>query len=172
MIKTIFDIIFSVALALFFARIFGYIFDKYKQPAVIGEIIAGIILGTAGLYIFFGQQYTIFNISILFPKIVFNTPEFELLAEFAIMFLLFISGLETNITKISKMGKSSTLVAIGGISIPLLFGLFTGLIFNYSLQESIIIGLILIATSVGVTVRSLIDLHILDTKVGTTIFIF
>jgi Kef-type K+ transport system membrane component KefB len=99
----------------------------------------------------------------------FGTQEFELLAEFGILFLLFISGLETSIKKIREMGKSSIFVAIGGIVIPLLLGIFTGIIFQFTLQESLLIGLLLIATSVGVTVRSLMDLHILDTNVGNTI---
>jgi Kef-type K+ transport system membrane component KefB len=169
LIKTLFDIIFSVALALFFARVLGYFFDKLKQPAVIGEIIAGLFLGIISVHILFGQQYTIYNISLTIPNLAFNTPEFELLAEFGILFLLFISGLETRISKIRQMGKTSTYVAIGGVTIPLLLGVITGLIFNFSIQESIIIGLILIATSVGVTVRSLLDLHVLDTRVGNTI---
>lgn len=52
---------------------------------------------------------------------------------------------------------------------PLFLGLLAGLYFSFSLQESIVIGLILIATSVGVTVRTLMDFHILDTDAGTTI---
>jgi len=60
-------------------------------------------------------------------------------------------------------------LAIGGIIVPLILGIFTGIIFNFTIQESIIIGLILIATSVGVTVRSLMDLNVLDTKIGNTI---
>ncbi|MCK5301330.1 MAG: cation:proton antiporter, partial [Thermoplasmatales archaeon] len=83
--------------------------------------------------------------------------------------LLFVSGLETRISKIREMGKSSTFVAIGGIIVPLMLGIITGIMFNFSIQESIVIGLILIATSVGVTVRSLLDLHVLDTNVGNTI---
>ena len=67
------------------------------------------------------------------------------------------------------MGKSSTFVAIGGIIVPLMLGIITGIMFNFSIQESIVIGLILIATSVGVTVRSLLDLHVLNTNVGNTI---
>ncbi|MEE8565464.1 MAG: cation:proton antiporter, partial [Candidatus Thermoplasmatota archaeon] len=169
MIKTLFDIIFSVALALLFARVLGFIFDKLKQPAVIGEIIAGLVLGIISLHIFFGQNYTFFNIKVTFPNLAFNTPEFELLAEFGILFLLFVSGLETRISKIREMGKSSTFVAIGGIIVPLMLGIITGIMFNFSIQESIVIGLILIATSVGVTVRSLLDLHVLDTNVGNTI---
>jgi Kef-type K+ transport system membrane component KefB len=162
-------VIFSVALALIFARLLGYLFDIYKQPAVIGEIIAGLILGTIGMAIFYGQQINFFNIRITLPELAYNTPEFELIAELGILFLLFISGLETRISKIKKLGRSSTFVAIGGAIIPLVLGILAGLFFGFSFYESVAIGLILIATSVGVTVRTLMDLHVLDTDTGTTI---
>ena len=161
--------IFSVALALIFARGLGYLFDRYKQPAVIGEIIAGLILGAIGLMVFYGQQLTFFNLTVQLPELAYDTPEFELLAELGILFLLFISGLETRISKLRKVSRSSSFVAVGGVILPLFLGILTGLYFNFSLQESIAIGLILIATSVGVTVRTLMDLHVLNTDVGTTI---
>ena len=164
-----FDVIFSVALALIFARGLGYLFDRYKQPAVIGEIIAGLILGAIGLMVFYGQQLTFFNLTVQLPELAYDTPEFELLAELGILFLLFISGLETRISKLKKVSRSSSFVAVGGVILPLFLGILTGLYFNFSLQESIAIGLILIATSVGVTVRTLMDLHVLNTDVGTTI---
>jgi len=162
-------VIFSVALALIFARGLGYLFDRYKQPAVIGEIIAGLILGAIGLMVFYGQQLTFFNLTVKLPELAYDTPEFELLAELGILFLLFISGLETRISKLRKVSRSSSFVAVGGVILPLFLGILTGLYFNFSLQESIAIGLILIATSVGVTVRTLMDLHVLNTDVGTTI---
>ncbi len=83
-----FDVIFSVALALIFARGLGYLFERYKQPAVIGEIIAGLILGAIGLMVFYGQQLTFFNLTVKLPELAYNTPEFELLAELGILFLL------------------------------------------------------------------------------------
>lgn len=164
-----FDVIFSVALALIFARIIGYLFDRFKQPAVIGEIIAGLILGSVGLIILYGQQFTFFNLTIKLPELTYATPEFELLAELGILFLLFISGLEIRISRLRKVGKTSSFVAIGGAMMPLFFGILIGLYFSFTLQESIVIGLILIATSVGVTVRTLMDFHILDTDVGATV---
>ncbi len=164
-----FDVIFSIALALIFARSLGYLFDRFKQPAVIGEIIAGLILGSLGIFILYGQQFTFFNLTIKLPELTYATPEFELLAELGILFLLFISGLETRMSRLRKVGRPSSFVAIGGAIMPLFLGLLVGLYFSFSLQESIVIGLILIATSVGVTVRTLMDFHILDTDVGTTI---
>ena len=164
-----FDVIFSIALALIFARSLGYLFDRFKQPAVIGEIIAGLLLGSFGILFLYGQQFNFFNLTIKLPELTYATPEFELLAELGILFLLFISGLETRLSRLRKVGRSSSFVAIGGAIMPLFLGLLAGLYFSFSLQESIVIGLILIATSVGVTVRTLMDFHILDTDAGTTI---
>lgn len=67
------------------------------------------------------------------------------------------------------MGKTSTYVAIGGVLAPILLGYLAGIGFGFTSMDSIIIGLILIATSVGVTVRTLLDMEMLDTQVGSTI---
>ena len=92
MIFTLFDVIFSIALALIFARGLGFIFDKFKQPVVIGEIIAGLILGVFAVSIFNGQQYNFFNYIVSIPLLSYDTPEFELFAQLGILFLLFISA--------------------------------------------------------------------------------
>jgi len=83
--------------------------------------------------------------------------------------LLFISGLETSISKLKKTEKASTFVAFGGVILPLILGFLSGIFLSYSIVESVVIGLILTATSVGVSVRTLMDLNVLDTDVGATI---
>jgi len=165
----LFNVVLLIALALIFARVLGYLFDKLKQPAVIGEIIAGIILGGIGLVFFTGQNFSIFNFSFSLPSLNYHSAEFTIIAELGILFLLFISGLETSLSKLKKMEKASSFVAAGGIVLPLLLGIAAGVFLGFEMQESIIIGLILIATSVGVTVRTLMDIHALDTDVGATI---
>jgi len=132
-------------------------------------MIAGIFLGGIVFFFFSGQQFTISNYVISPPKLNFNSDEFILFAEIGILFLLFISGLETSISKLKKTGKASTFVAVGGVIAPLILGILSGVFLGFSIQESIIIGLILTATSVGVTARTLMDLHVLDTDVGATI---
>jgi len=169
LIPTVFDVVLLIALALIFARLLGYIFDRFKQPAVIGEIIAGIILGGLGLVVFSGQSFSFFNFTFSLPQLSYNSEEFKLFAEIGILFMLFISGLQTSLSKLKKMGKPSSFVAIGGIVLPLILGIAAGMFFGFSQQDSIVIGLILVATSVGVTVRTLMDLHALDSDVGTTI---
>ena len=165
----IFSVLLLIALALIFARILGYLFDRLKQPAVVGEIIAGIFLGGVVLAVFSGQILVFYGYKIPLPQLDFASNEFVLIAEIGILFLLFISGLEIRMSKLKKMERTSSFVAVGGILFPLAFGIFSGLSFGFSSQESIVIGLILVATSVGVTVRTLMDLHVLDTDVGATI---
>ncbi len=167
--EELFNVLLLVALALLFARALGFLFYKLKQPAVIGEIIAGIILGAIVILIFSGQKFYFFDFEIPFPVLDFHCTAFEILAEIGILFLLFISGLETQLKKLKKTEKSSAFVAVGGVILPLVLGFLSGLLLGFTIQESIIIGLILTATSVGVTVRTLMDLHFLDTEVGTTI---
>lgn len=164
-----FNILLLVAAALIFARALGYLFYKLKQPAVMGEIVAGIFLGGIVLFFFSGQQFTIANYVISPPEFSFQWAEFKILAQIGILFLLFISGLEISLSKLKKTEKASSFVAIGGVLLPLILGFLTAFFFGFSVQESIIIGLILTATSVGVTARVLMDLHVLDTDVGATI---
>ncbi|MGF3554991.1 MAG: cation:proton antiporter [Thermoplasmatota archaeon] len=169
MIITIYDVALLVAIALIFSRILGFIFDKIKQPIVIGEIISGIILGFVGSIIFSGKSFSFFNINFTISEINYTSYEFELLATIGILFLLFISGLETSLSKLKKTGKAASFSAISGVILPLLLGISVGIFFNFPLQDCIVIGLILTATSVGITVRTLLDIHVLDTDVGTTI---
>lgn len=161
------DIILLIALALVFARLLGFIFDRCKQPAVIGEIVAGILLGGIGVFFLSNELVIVFDIHI--PALNFTSPEFQLFAEIGILFLLFISGLETSFSQLKKTEKSSTFVAIGGVLVPLFLGFLVGFLAGFSISESIVIGLILVATSVGVTVRSLLDINALDSDVGSTI---
>ena len=165
----LFDILLLIAAALIFARALGYLFYKLKQPAVMGELIAGIFLGGVILFFFSGQQFTIANYVVSPPEFSFQWAEFKILAQIGILFLLFISGLEISLSKLKKTEKASSFVAIGGVLLPLVLGFLTAFLLGFSVQESIIIGLILTATSVGVTARVLMDLHVLDTDVGATI---
>lgn len=135
--------------------------------------MAGFLLGSYGLGILSNYNFNInllgFNQTINLPEINFSSNEFEIFAEIGILFLLFISGLETDIIKIKRMGKASVFTALGGVILPLTLGTFSGIIFGFELWISVVIGLILVATSVGVTVRSLMNLNALSSDSGITI---
>jgi Kef-type K+ transport system membrane component KefB len=176
LIKTdLFNVLLLIALALIFARLFGFIFYKFKQPAVIGEIIAGIIIGGIGLFFIYGQEVSLFGYSVTLPNLNLDVEIFNFLAKIGILFLLFLSGLEISVSKLKRMGKTSLFVAIGGVFVPFIFGFLICYFLNnsswyvFSFQECIIVGLILTATSVGVTARALMDIGSLDSDVGATI---
>jgi len=130
-------VILKLIVVLAAARFAGILAEKIKQPAVLGELLAGVVLGPS-----------IF--SFIEPG---HEPILAFLAEIGVILLLFEVGLESNIHQLLKAGLASTLVAIIGVVLP--FGL--GYVYAYSAGMSsivsIFIGATLTATSVGVTMR-------------------
>ncbi len=125
------------------ARIFAELATRLKSPSVIGELVAGVVLG---------------------PSLLGWIEPFEaikLLAEIGIILLLFEVGLETDLTRLARSGWKSVIVAIGGFVLPFVFGFFLSFgVFGLSLLVSLFIGGTLTATSIGITVRVLSDLNV------------
>jgi Kef-type K+ transport systems, membrane components len=145
----------DIALALILSKVLGYLFERVEQPAVIGEIIAGVILGGSVLGIFIPT--TIVN---------FELPAFVDFAQLGVIFLLFTSGMEIELNRIKEAGKIATTSAIGGVIGPLILGYLVGIAFGYTTKEGLVIGVLLTATSIGVTARTLMDMRLLNTDVG------
>jgi len=149
----------EIGLALILAKIFGYGMEKLKQPAVIGEILAGIFLGPFILG-------SIFNFNFISPSI---SNETETIAQIGIILLLFLSGIETGVGEIKEAGKSGMITSFFDVFMAFLFGYIVGTILGYDTLHSIAIGNIFTATSVGITVRTLMDMNALHTNVGNLI---
>jgi len=149
----------EIGSALLLAKIFGYGMEKLKQPAVIGEILAGIVLGP-----FIAGE--IFNASFISPSI---SQETEAIAQIGIVLLLFLSGIETGVNEIKNAGKSGIITSLFDVSVAFLFGYIVGNILGYDVLRSIAIGNIFTATSVGITVRTLMEMKALHTNVGNLI---
>jgi len=134
----------------------GEIFARIKQPAVIGEILAGIILGP-------------FVFGLINPA----NPEafgiYKVLAEIGVIILLFTIGLQTRVDEIIKVGGTSLVVATLGVILPFFFGYLYTLTTEHSTVEAMFIGAAMVATSVGITARVLSDLGILDSRVAKVI---
>ena len=126
------------------AKIAAEIFERLKQPAVVGEILAGVIVGGSVLGWVAPSDFT------------------NLLAEIGIVFLLFTVGLETKPTAILKVGKIAALVAILGIIIPFICGYALMRAWGGGNIQAVFIGTALVATSVGITARVLKMLGLLD----------
>jgi len=147
-------ILLGIVIILVAAKIGGGIFEKIGQPAVLGELVLGIIIGN--LAYFTGWEF--------FAPLR-NHTFVDLLARFGVIILLFEIGLETNIRDIVKVGLSSFLVALGGIVTPFILGYFTSLYFfpDAGFSVHLFVGATLCATSVGIKARVFKDLGKLQT---------
>ena len=128
------------------AKAFGEIAERLGQPAVLGELVGGVIIGVSGLQLVDPHDVTI-----------------HLLSELGVILLLFLIGLETDLKKLMAVGGSATAVAIVGVLLPLAGGFALGRFLGFPLMVSVFLGAALTATSVGITARVLSDLgHLKD----------
>ncbi len=131
----------QLVLILFSARVVGEVAARFQIPSVIGELLAGVLIGPSVL------------------GIAEATPSIQLLAQIGIILLLFEVGLDTDIGKLLSAGLKAFTVAVGGVILPLVFGFALGYyVFHFSMLASLFIGCTLTATSIGITLRVLGDL--------------
>jgi Kef-type K+ transport system membrane component KefB len=135
------DFFLTLLIILLTARVFAELAGRLKAPTVIGELLAGVILGPSLL----GWVEPIEAI--------------QLMAEIGIILLLFEVGLGTDPRQLARAGPKSLVVALGGFGLPFLLGFSVGYwVFGLSLLTSLFIGGTLTATSIGITARVLTDL--------------
>ncbi|HEX2836391.1 MAG TPA: cation:proton antiporter [Thermoanaerobaculia bacterium] len=128
------------------AKAFGEIAERFGQPAVLGELAGGVIIGVSGLHLVDPHDVTI-----------------HLLSELGVILLLFLIGLETDLRKLMQVGGSATVVAVVGVALPLIGGFVFGELLGFRVMVSLFLGASLTATSVGITARVLSDLgHLKD----------
>src|SRR5579884_3070018 len=133
------------------AKLLAEFFERLRQPTVIGEIIAGMLMGPSLLGLVHPDE---FNLGV---------------AEVGAIFLLFVVGLETRPRDLMRVGGTATLVASSGVAIPFIVGFLYLRAIHHSLVESIFVGAAMVATSVGITARVLADLGVLQTRAARVI---
>ncbi|MCK5085199.1 cation:proton antiporter [Candidatus Parcubacteria bacterium] len=148
-------VLFGLIIILLAAKIGGELFEKMNQPAVLGELIFGIIIGNLALLS--GGAFS-FNHFV-------EAEAIDIMARLGVMILLFQVGLESNIKDMMKVGISSFLVAIIGVVAPMILGYYVSswIIPEAGFNTHLFIGATLTATSVGITARVLKDLGKLRT---------
>lgn len=128
------------------AKLFGELAERLGQPAVLGELLGGVLIGVSGFRLVDPHDVTI-----------------HLLSELGVILLLFVIGLETDLRKLMQVGGSATAVAVVGVLLPLLGGIALGHFLGFPFMVSVFLGASLTATSVGITARVLSDLgHLQD----------
>ncbi|MEW6127421.1 MAG: cation:proton antiporter [Acidobacteriota bacterium] len=144
----------GVALMLVVAKLGGEVFERFKQPAVLGELVGGILVG---------------NLTLLGLTSIEQLKSNEVigaLAEIGVIILLFEVGLESNLQEMKEVGWSSLFVAVAGVIAPFFLGWGVAAYFlpNEATLAHIFIGATLCATSVGITARVLKDMGKLQTR--------
>lgn len=159
-----------VAVMLFFSRTIGELLRKWKQPIVIGEIIAGIILGPTLIGALFPELFkNLFqsssNVNIVLQGITF----------LAVVMLLLVSGLEVDLTLAIRQGKTASLISLMGILFPFVVGFLAAWYFPHQLgisnpefhiEFALFVGTALSITALPVVARTLMDLNIFKTEIG------
>ena len=153
-----YSILKDLAIIIIAAKLFGILARKCKAPQVVGEIIAGLLIGPSILG-FVDQSDFILQ-----------------MAEIGVILLMFSAGLETDLKELMKTGPIAALIACAGVFIPLVLGALYYMVFygfapwgSNEFYEAVFIGTILTATSVSITVQSLKEMGKLKGRVGTTI---
>lgn len=130
-------------------KLLGVLAQRIGQPAVVGELIAGVILG--------GSVF-----GILDPQ----DPVILSLSELGVLILLFEIGLHTDLKSLVRVGGEALTVALVGVALPFAFGYGAAALLGLSTVPSIVAGAALTATSIGISARTLSDLGKLDTAEG------
>ncbi len=154
----VYEIFKDLAIIITAAKLMGLLARKCKVPQVVGEILAGLLIGPSVL------------------GIVEQTDFLSHMAEIGVILIMFSAGLETNLKDMIKTGPFACLIAICGVFIPLICGTLLYMLFygfaavgSYHFYKAVFIGVILTATSVGITVKALAELGKLKSTLGTTI---
>jgi Kef-type K+ transport system membrane component KefB len=153
------DFYLILALFLFAAYGAGWLSVRLGQPAVLGELLAGVLLGPTALNVL-GWE------SIHGPAL---KDTVMMLGQLGAVMLLFLAGLHTNMADLRRVGGAAALIASLGVLFTILGGVALGSLFGLTSLVSVFIGIILAATSVSITVRTLMELGVLRSKAGLTI---
>ena len=140
------------------AEFFALLSRKVKLPQVVGQIIAGLLVGPCLL------------------GWVSNTEYIKIFAEVGVVLIMFSAGLETNLKTLLKTGPIALAIACAGVVVPLILGTIITMVFRGfsavgtpEFYKALFIGVIMTATSVSITVQTLKEMGKLSTELGTTI---
>lgn len=145
-------VLLALVVLLVAARTVGALAQRIGQPAVLGELLAGILIGPSLL-------------GVVDP----SNPYLHLLAEFGVVILLFQIGLHTDLRALVKVGGAATAVAVTGVAGPFILGFAVARLLGVETLPAIVCGAAMTATSVGISARILGDLGRLESAEGRTV---
>ena len=154
------QLIFSLVVIITAAKAGGWLAVRLRQPAVLGELLAGVILGPSLL----NMLHWPFLANAAEPHLLAET--IYQLAELGVIVLMFLAGLEVDVREMRRTGRVAMLAGVSGVIFPLVMGALVMLPFGYQGQAALFVGMILTATSVSISAQTLLELGVLRSREG------
>jgi Kef-type K+ transport system membrane component KefB len=151
------NFILAIMIVIVAAKAGGYISNRLGQPAVLGELLAGLFLGPTVLDMLHSP---------IFAEAEHLGESIALLAELGVILLMLLAGLELHLPELLRAGKVSAAAGVLGVILPLGLGAGVAMLFGVELAEALFIGLTLAATSVSISAQTLLELNVLRSRVG------
>ena len=144
------------------AKVGGWIFAGWRQPQVLGELVAGVVIGPHALGLI-GDPGPALTARLGSEEAARAALEgaYRSMAELGLIFLLFFVGLETRVQEVVKIGRRAAVVAVLGVLVPFALGYIYMRIANRPDIEALFVGAALVATSTGITARTLRDMGVI-----------
>ncbi len=161
------QLLFTMAVLFFLARIGSIVVSRFGLPGLIGEIVIGIVIANLS----FGDWSLLSMLDITVPEPGSESSEgsttytvIEVFAELGVIFLLFSVGLETKVKDLLGSGKAALLAAVLGVVLPFIAGLAIILASDGNMNHALFMGAAMVATSVGITARIIKDMKLMETR--------
>ncbi len=154
--SSLLQILLLLSVLVLLAKLAGWLSARLGQPAVLGELLVGLVLGPSLVNVL---QWPLFEGSSVGETV-------NLLAEIGVILLMLIAGLEIDLSELRRAGRSALFAGSIGVVLPLTGGLSLALLFGYDLATSFAVGVLLTATSVSISAQTLMELGKLRTAEG------
>lgn len=147
-----------IFLIIAFAKTLGELVTRVNQPAIVGELLAGIILGPFVFGAFIDELQSMYK-----DEFIKN------LADLGILLLLLYFGLEFSFKRILKSFRIGIVIAIGGMLVPAILGIFLGLAYDFQQNALLFIAIAVSVTALPVTIKILKDMEVIQTETSSRI---
>jgi Kef-type K+ transport system membrane component KefB len=153
------QLIFAMAIIIAAAKLGGYLSHRLGQPAVVGKVLAGLVLGPSLLNFL---QWPMFST----PHLGETVSHF---AELGILLLMFMAGLGLHLSDLGQSGRISAIAGVLGFVLTLGFGSVLAMAFSFAPSQALFFGLLLAPTSIGISAQTLMELKMMRTRVGVSL---
>ncbi len=141
----------DIGLIILVVKLLELVTQRIHVPRILGSLLAGVLLGPAVL------------------NIVQSSSPIEFLSKIGIIFIMFLAGMETSLKRFLSSTKNFVVIAVLGVIFPLVLGFLCSFAYKIDFELNLFFGAVITATSVSITIQSLIDMKKIKTNVGTAI---